>query len=73
MKKLPRKTPPLTLHHETVRVLTTKSLAPRKKPSLTLHQEAIRVLTTRPLAVVVSGAAWTTDPSKLVTSCPQPL
>jgi hypothetical protein len=27
MKKTPRKQPPLILHHETVRVLTTKSLA----------------------------------------------
>jgi len=42
---------------------------PRKKSSLILHQEAIRVLTTPPLAVV-GGALWTTDPSKLFTSCP---
>jgi len=42
---------------------------PRKKPLLTLHQEAIRVLTTPPVAA--GGAvAWTTEPSKLVTSCP---
>jgi len=27
MKKTPRKTPPLTLNHETVRVLSTPSLA----------------------------------------------
>jgi hypothetical protein len=42
---------------------------PRKKPPLTLHQEAIRVLTSPPLAAV-GGAAWTTEPSRLVTSCP---
>ena len=44
---------------------------PRKKPLLTLNQEAIRVLTTQPLAVVVGG--WTTEPTGMVTTCPEQL